>query len=149
MDTEVGQKMRSFRTVAALALIATAALAQQKKTAIPKTGFAAMPLLLKDEGCARDYAKAIAAGGLEMRKQITDLISYGCIEKTVGVFRGAVLEERRTTKGTPALVRVSLVCASYCGDRKILAGWIPAAGFQRATEAEIAAAIAALAQTGK
>lgn len=130
-------------------MIAGAALAQPKKPPTPKTGFVAMPTLFKDDGCARDYAKAVAAGGLEMRKQIADLIAYGCLEKAPGVFRGVALEEKRAVNGAPTLVRVSLVCASYCGGRKLLAGWIAAAEFTRATEAEIAIAIAALAEKGK
>lgn len=43
-------------------------------------GYVITPTILKDAGCARDYAKALQIGGLEGRKQLAGLAEYGCIE---------------------------------------------------------------------
>jgi len=34
--------------------------------------------LMKDEGCAKDFVKSEAMEGLEKRKYIAELITYGC-----------------------------------------------------------------------
>ena len=75
-------------------LLATGLLciAQAKKTTAkgdankePKlddySGYALLDtILIKDVGCAKDYAKARHAEGIERRKMLADLFEYGCIE---------------------------------------------------------------------
>lgn len=45
-------------------------------------GYAFGPVILKDAACARDYAKALKATGVDGRKQIAELSQYGCLEPT-------------------------------------------------------------------
>jgi hypothetical protein len=48
--------------------------------------------LLKDEACSKDYAKSLNMEGLEKRKYIADLITYGCAIALRGVYRTSALE---------------------------------------------------------
>jgi hypothetical protein len=41
---------------------------QTKKETEPVQGFAVAPMVLTDEGCARDYVRAFQAEGVELRK---------------------------------------------------------------------------------
>jgi hypothetical protein len=75
-----------FKRALTIYSVASVILAQQTtKSKTPaqeaKSGYTIMPVLIKDEGCARDYVKAQALGGLEGRKMLVDLIEYGCIKK--------------------------------------------------------------------
>ena len=129
----------------------TQGAAPRPKTATATTpkaasnGYAVAPVVLRDEDCARDYANAFKAGGVSTRKQLADVLLYGCAERGVGVFKGASQERKRITP-TATFRRVSLVCISGCGDRLILKGWVADADFHAGTEAEIRAAVAALAE---
>ena len=78
-----------MRIPAALLVVALACVAQTKSgkkepqdkpSAIQ--GFV-LPgtVLAKDIGCAKDYAKALTAEGVQQRKMIADLFEYGCAEQ--------------------------------------------------------------------
>jgi hypothetical protein len=125
-------------------IIAAVAVAQPKTAS--RTGYAIAPLVLKDEGCARDYLRAIAAGGVATRKQLAELVAFGCAEKMTGVFRGTTLEKKIPREAPTAIHRVSMVCAAYCGDKLVLTGWIVGREFQPATDAEIQAVIKSLSE---
>jgi hypothetical protein len=60
-----------------------------EKEADPVRGFALAPMVLTDEGCTRDYVRAFQFEGVELRKRITDLETYHCIDSTAtGIFAG-------------------------------------------------------------
>src|SRR5450432_1786447 len=67
----------------------TGAPQRTRKESGPIRGFAVAPMVLKDEGCARDYVRAFQFEGVELRKRLVDLNTYGCIDTTAtGIFAG-------------------------------------------------------------
>ena len=68
---------------------------QAKKTTGPVQGFAVAPMVLTDEGCARDYVRAFQAEGVELRKRLSDLETYHCIDTTATAIFAAVSIERK------------------------------------------------------
>lgn len=61
----------------------------------PIHGFAVAPMVLTDEGCARDYVRAFQFEGVELRKRLTDLETYHCIDsKATGIFAGVSIERK-------------------------------------------------------
>ena len=63
--------------------------------ATPVQGFAVAPMVLADEGCARDYVRAFQAEGVELRRRLADLEKYNCMDKTAKGIFAAVSTERR------------------------------------------------------
>ena len=58
-------------------------------------GFAVAPMVLTDEGCARDYVRAFQAEGVELRRRLADLETYHCIDTTATAIFIAVSKERK------------------------------------------------------
>lgn len=80
------------------------------------TGYALSPILFQDAGCARDYAAALAAGGIAMREQIAKLVMYECMKKTKGIYRGVSLERRQLPGSALTIHRATLVCVTSLGE---------------------------------
>ena len=58
-------------------------------------GFAVAPMVLTDEGCARDYVRAFQAEGVELRRRLADLETYHCIDTTAtGIFIAVSIERK-------------------------------------------------------
>ena len=53
------------------------------------------PIVLTDEGCARDYVRAFQADGVELRKRLADLQIYGCVDTTAKAIFAGVSTERK------------------------------------------------------
>jgi hypothetical protein len=51
-------------------------------------------LTAKDEGCAKDMAKAVLMEGLEQRKFLADLFVYGCVYIVDGTHRANITAVR-------------------------------------------------------
>ena len=90
-------------------LFATVLLGQQKKDPprpfIPPdltlyvSGTVLGTVLVKDEGCARDYLRMLQMEGVEQRKTIVDLDRYGCVETLSGLYMARVLTTKRIDQG--------------------------------------------------
>jgi hypothetical protein len=52
-------------------------------------------MVLTDEGCVRDYVRAFQAEGVELRKRLADLGTYGCIDASATAIFSGVATERR------------------------------------------------------
>jgi hypothetical protein len=53
------------------------------------------PILARDEGCAKDYAKAIFSfSGIEQRKLLAELFAYKCAEQLTDAYHGYILETK-------------------------------------------------------
>src|ERR1700678_1595745 len=76
----------------------------ESKALEPKSGYAITPVLIKDEGCARDYLKAQSLGGLEGRKMLVDLAEYGCIKKLQRIYLALAEPPRIVAYGKQKLV---------------------------------------------
>lgn len=68
---------------------------QAKEETGPVQGFAAAPMVLADEGCARDYVRAFQFEGIELRKKLTDLEAYKCVDTTAKGIFAAVSTDRK------------------------------------------------------
>jgi|SRR5579871_1093057 len=67
--------------------------AQAESAAV--NGFVVAPVVLKDEGCTRDYVRAFQFEGVELRKRLADLGAYGCSDLSAkGIFT-AVASQRK------------------------------------------------------
>ena len=75
------------------------------------------PVLAKDDACARDYAQALAVSGVEQRKQLAALITYGCIEAIHGIYHVFIGESRSIiVLGRPSqILQVHLVAIPIGG----------------------------------
>ena len=60
--------------------------APHAREAEPVAGFAVAPMVLKDEGCAKDYAKSLGLEGIAQRKMFAELVQFGCAQKLTGFF---------------------------------------------------------------
>jgi hypothetical protein len=76
-------------------------------------------IFIKDLGCAKDYAKALFAEGIERRKMLADLFTYGCIEElqvVVSVYSLDLPDVKQTIsrlkdgRPVPAFVAWKVVC---------------------------------------
>lgn len=66
-----------------------------KRATEPVKGFAVAPMVLTDEGCARDYVRAFEAEGVELRNRLADLETYGCVDTGArAIFTGLSTERR-------------------------------------------------------
>jgi hypothetical protein len=74
-------------------------------------GYVQFVVLAKDEGCAVDYVKTSKLSGLELRKQLTDLATYGCIEKLDHLYHAYLKEGKAIPSGKDSVFirRVVLV----------------------------------------
>jgi hypothetical protein len=52
------------------------------------------PILAKDEGCAKGYAKAISLSGIEQRKLLAEFFRYKCAEQLTDAYHGYILETK-------------------------------------------------------
>jgi hypothetical protein len=70
------------------------------------------PIIAVDEGCARDFMKALAAGGLELRKKTVELAAVGCIKKFTGIYSVSAPEsggQRPVTVGKLSMARMQIL----------------------------------------
>jgi hypothetical protein len=84
------------------------AAAVAAKDPAPVSGFAVAPMVLTDEGCARDYVRAFQAEGVEFRKRLTDLEAYKCVDTSARGIFVAIASERKDfaiDKGSAAYFR--------------------------------------------
>jgi hypothetical protein len=56
--------------------------------------YAIRPILAKDEGCAKDYAKTQSLSGVDQRKLLADLFAYDCVETLPAIYHGFILETK-------------------------------------------------------
>jgi hypothetical protein len=69
-------------------------------------------MVLTDEGCVRDYVRAFQFEGVELRKRLTDLETFKCIDSTAtGIYRGVSLERKdfAVEKGNVAYFRKVII----------------------------------------
>lgn len=66
--------------------------------------------IAKDEGCAKDYARALSLSGLDQRKMLADLVTYHCVEVLEGRWKALIVEGKNfgPDKQPVHLVRVNL-----------------------------------------
>ena len=117
--------------------------------------------MIKDFGCVKDYVKAIRAEGVEKRKMLSDLVTYGCIQQFELMAYEVESSDRQAiiSPGGPAIVvwKVtghgfgSAVNHALYGENKVwdqydkaldshqlnLDGWILDKEFLRVAEAEV------------
>ena len=110
--------MRSF----AFLSFSLALVAQEPGT----VGYSVSPLVIKDEACARDYLKASSATGLELRKRMAELVTYGCMEKTSHVYDVVLAKPKRIANGGKSVLFQSVTMfqdlemeALARGDRRV------------------------------
>ena len=109
-----------MRAIALIALAIAPLLAQIKPAPKPFTPpdlrvYAMDTILIKDEGCARDYLKALQMEGVELRKALGDLENFGCAQALKGVYGGTIWDMKTLTQGTLSLRfdRVTLVDETF------------------------------------
>jgi len=98
------------------------------------------PIVASDEGCARDFVKALKLDGLEQRKYLTDLFRYGCVEQLEGPYYANILGLAQVGDGAGkiAMRKVHLINTLTA---KVADGWILAkevfdiASIQKAVDA--------------
>lgn len=76
-------------------------MAATKKDSREVTGVVKAPMILKDEGCARDYVRAYEYEGVELRKRLADLNTYGCIETKAAAYFTAISFDRKNLAVKP------------------------------------------------
>ncbi len=88
-------------------------------------GFAVAPMVLTDEGCARDYARAFQSEGVELRKKLTELQQYGCVDTSAKGIFAAVSTERKdlsVTKDEVAYFRFVVLTFDYARTKTAIGG---------------------------
>ena len=85
-------------------------VAQTKKTPKPFVPpaplYAIDPVISKDPGCARDFVKASLMDGVEQRKALAELVTFGCTERIEGIYRTFPQDTKTVTvNDRPVLVR--------------------------------------------
>jgi hypothetical protein len=96
--------MRKLIFVLAITAVIVFPVFAQKKTGTlagtvgqvkaPKEGYAISPLVIKDEGCAKDYLRAQRAAGIEQRKLLAELFQYECVKQLTGIYSVTVSGSR-------------------------------------------------------
>jgi hypothetical protein len=127
----------SMRLVVLVVVLCSALVPQEPKKPLkpfkapePPAYAVENPLLAKDEGCAKDYAKALTLEGLEQRKILADLIAFGCVTTPYpGHYLVNILELREFPVGDHKVqfANVKLMLMSLYADAKytqVLEGWI-------------------------
>jgi hypothetical protein len=84
--------------------------AAPKRFTPPDDFFVEDPLLAKDEGCAKDYAKALTLSGLEQRKMVADLVVYKCADTVPGIFTVLITGGKVFDAGSQHIDMVSINC---------------------------------------
>jgi hypothetical protein len=118
-----------------IALLCTVAQAQSTK-APPKPfvmpdlrAYVFSPLLAKDEGCAKDLVKASHLEGLELRKYLAELLTYGCVVQLDGVYEARVIGMRQFVDGTQKVGMKHVALLGF-GEKRltepIREGWVSA-----------------------
>jgi hypothetical protein len=83
-------------------------VAQTKKPAKPFVPpaplYAIDPVLSKDPGCARDFAKASLLDGVEQRKALAELVTFGCTERITGIYRAFIQDSKTITVNDRAVL---------------------------------------------
>ena len=103
-DVKRGTQMRKLLFVLAITAVIVFPVFAQKKTGTlagtvgqvkaPKEGYAISPLVIKDEGCAKDYLRAQRAAGIEQRKLLAGLFQYECVKQLTGIYSVTVSGSR-------------------------------------------------------
>jgi hypothetical protein len=72
----------------------------------PAPLYAIDPVISKDPGCARDFARASSLDGVEQRKALAELVTFGCTERIEGIYRTFPQDSKTVTvNDRPVLVR--------------------------------------------
>ena len=111
----------------------------------PVKGFAVAPMVLTDEGCARDYVRAFEAEGVELRKRLADLETYGCVDTGArAIFVGLSIERKNFAIEKDNVAYFRYVIIKFDPERTkaavggpavnppaktVYSGWIPDADF--------------------
>ena len=82
------------------------------------------PIVASDEGCVRDFVKALKMDGLEQRKYVSDLFRYGCIERLDGSYLINILGLSQLNDGVGGKVEVQHVHLISNKTTKTTDGWI-------------------------
>lgn len=136
-DREISRLLIQAIVLGSLGGLLVAQSPKPLKTFVPPKllEYVVEPVLAKDDGCARDYAQALAASGIEQRKQLTALITYECIEVIHGFYHVFTGESRSIiVAGKPTqILQVHLVAipiGGVVGSKIDASGWIlsPKAG---------------------
>jgi hypothetical protein len=59
-----------------------------------RKGFVIDPMVIDDTGCIKDVIRANNASGLEKRKQMAELLKFGCVENRHGIYEMTVQETK-------------------------------------------------------
>jgi hypothetical protein len=151
-------------------MVPAAVLAQAKKTTpkpftpppdIIEHGYVFGGPLLKDSGCARDYVKSQTMEGVEKRKFLAEMISYGCGAPVLGVYAATVKEPISLTfeKKTIRFLHVFLIkddglsfgLLGQDGSKATATqeGWMPDSEFMKISRLEAAGVVMRLAESKK
>jgi hypothetical protein len=84
------------------------------------------PIVASDEGCARDFAKALKLDGLEQRKYLLDLFQYGCVERLNGPYYANILSLVQFGEGAAKVEMRKVYLIPVSGTTKEHTGWIAA-----------------------
>lgn len=139
--------------LASLALVAlfTSAAQTKKPTKAfvpPAPTYALDPVVSKDAGCARDYAKASLLEGVEQRKALADLVTYACTERVGGVYHASVSDSKTITINEHSFLlrEVSLIAVTQMpetkeqvlgNDRVTAEGWVLATDLIRLSDDDL------------
>jgi len=89
-----------------------------KKEVKPVEGFAVAPVVLADEGCTRDYVRALQSEGVELRKKLTDLQAYACVDTSAqAIFSAVAIERKDFAVSKDEVVYFRLVMIKFDPDR--------------------------------
>jgi hypothetical protein len=107
-----------------LTLMAVPAVCQEPLTAPGVKATVTNIILFSDEGCARDFAKALRmGGGLEYRKYLFDLLQYRCIHLYSDTFYWNGLDRSQVSDGVDKfeIRKVHLISLDTAGE---VDGWM-------------------------
>jgi hypothetical protein len=100
-----------LKRTADVALVFVTALmcaAQTKKATKPFVPpaplYAIDPVISKDPGCARDFAKASLLDGVEQRKALAELVAFECTEMIEGIYRAFLQDSKTVTVNDHAVL---------------------------------------------
>jgi hypothetical protein len=116
-----GYKMTKNR-LGLILLFTSLAIAQNEKTnpkgsgSEPPSGYVINSMLVIDEGCIKDVIRAWQASGIERRKQVSDLVTYGCVEQLHGVYYGTARDTKTVTLGPTKRSKIYKILLILDGD---------------------------------
>jgi hypothetical protein len=107
--------------VLCLVLLAVTAIAQTKAPKVfhPPENRIVDPLIARNEGCLKDLLGALKLEGLQQRKLVVDLFTYGCVERLKGSYYVNILGLRELNK-----IQVRRVHLISTDGPKTADGWI-------------------------